>query len=87
MMREATTAPTVRSGHPSRSMAEFASGFVWILIMCGSVAADVPVDFGKQIAPIFQQHCVRCHSPELEKGDFSLATSEDLNANEYVVSR
>ncbi len=68
MMREATTAPTVRSGHPSRSMAEFASGFVWILIMCGSVAADEPVDFGKQIAPIFEQHCVRCHSPGEEQG-------------------
>ncbi len=74
------------SRHPSRSMGKFASNFVWMLILCASVAADEPVDFGSEIAPIFQQHCVRCHSPGVEKGDFSLATSEDLNANEYVVA-
>ena len=77
---------SIGSRHPSRSMAKFASGFVWILILCSSVAAGEPVDFGSEIAPIFQQHCVRCHSPGVEKGDFSLATSEDLDANEYVVA-
>ncbi len=85
MMKEEATVPTVRTGRPSRSTAVVASGFVWLAILCGSAAADAPIDFSKQIAPIFQQHCVRCHSPGVEKGDFSLATSEDLDANEYVV--
>jgi hypothetical protein len=48
-------------------------------------AADEPIDFGKQIAPIFQQHCVRCHSPGNIQGVISLATIDDLKSNEYVV--
>jgi mono/diheme cytochrome c family protein len=48
-------------------------------------AADDPINFGKEVAPIFEQHCVRCHSPGNSKGDVSLATLDDLTANEYVV--
>ncbi|GAB5405666.1 MAG: PSD1 and planctomycete cytochrome C domain-containing protein [Aureliella sp.] len=44
------------------------------------------VDFAKDVAPIFEQHCVRCHIPGIEKGDVSLATFEDLHTNEYVIS-
>ncbi len=47
--------------------------------------ADEPVNFETEIAPIFVQHCVRCHSPENKKGELSLATFNDLKANEYVV--
>ena len=55
-------------------------------LCCSATAADEPVDFGKQIAPIFEQHCVRCHSPGNNKGDVSLATFDDLKSNEYVVA-
>ncbi len=34
-------------------------------------AAD-PVDFKKDIAPIFAEHCVGCHGPEKQKGKFRL---------------
>ena len=46
-------------------------------------AAD-KLDFATQIAPIFEQHCVRCHSEVNRKGDFSLTTSHDLVENEFV---
>lgn len=51
-----------------------------------SRAAEQPIDFQHQIAPILQQHCLGCHSPGIEKGDLSLATFDDLRANEYVVA-
>ena len=47
-------------------------------------AEDEPVDFRKLIAPIFAEHCVRCHSPENNKGDVSLATFDDLKSNDFV---
>lgn len=59
---------------------------VWLLAVCGSAAADEPVDFRNQIAPIFQQHCVRCHASGNQKGEISLATLEDLKAHEYIVA-
>lgn len=60
---------------------------VWLMALCCSAAAAAePVDFGKQIAPIIEQHCVRCHSPGNSKGDVSLATLDDLKSNEYVVA-
>jgi hypothetical protein len=48
-------------------------------------AADTAVDFETQIAPIIQQHCIRCHSPGNNKGDVSLSTIEDLRESEYIV--
>ncbi|MEC8553371.1 MAG: DUF1553 domain-containing protein [Planctomycetota bacterium] len=49
-------------------------------------AAAELVDFEKQIAPIFEQHCVRCHSPGNNKGDISLATFDDLKSNDFVTA-
>lgn len=59
---------------------------VWLMALSGIGAAENRVDFRNQIAPIFQQHCLRCHSPGKDKGDLSLATLEDLKANEYVIA-
>ena len=42
--------------------------------------------FSKQVAPIFEQHCVRCHSPGNNKGDVSLATFDDLKSNDFVTA-
>ena len=42
------------------------------------------VDFADQIAPILQQHCIRCHAPASEKSDVSLATIDDLKANDFI---
>ena len=55
-------------------------------LQAGLRADDLPPDFRTQIAPIFQKHCVRCHSPGNTKGDISLATIDDLVAYEHVIS-
>jgi Planctomycete cytochrome C/Leucine Rich repeat len=36
------------------------------------VFADVKVDFVKDIEPLFQQNCIKCHGPEKQKGDLRL---------------
>ncbi|TWU57133.1 DUF1553 domain-containing protein [Rubripirellula reticaptiva] len=60
---------------------------LWLIALgCSAKAADKSIDFGKQIAPIIAQHCVRCHSPDSSKGDVSLATLDDLKSNDYVVA-
>ena len=60
---------------------------VWLMILCCStIAADEPIDFSRQIGPILEQHCVRCHSPGNNKGDVSLTTFDDLKSNDYVIA-
>ena len=56
----------------------------WIAAAHGALAE--PVDFRRDIAPMLEQHCIRCHQPGIEKGDVSLATGDDLAANEYIVA-
>ncbi len=59
---------------------------VLLVMTCIQTAlAEGPVDFGHDVVPILQQHCVRCHSPGNNKGDVSLATIADLTDNEYVI--
>lgn len=54
--------------------------------LVGGVFARSPVDFGRDVAPILEQHCIRCHQPANKKSGFSLATCADLKSNEYVVA-
>ena len=59
---------------------------VLALFPVGSVcSAAERGEFAKQIAPILESKCVRCHLPGNRKGGISLATMEDLAENEYVV--
>ncbi len=45
----------------------------WLMpLCCSAMAADESVDFGKQIAPIFSQHCIDCHGPYEPEGQFRL---------------
>jgi len=57
------------------------------LFVC-AVLCELPVaaaiDFATEVAPIFQQHCVRCHNQGSRKGDVSLATFADLEEYGYV---
>lgn len=43
-----------------------------------------PIDFNRDVAPILEQHCIRCHQSANKKGDLSLATRVDLDANELL---
>ena len=75
------------ASRPPRVLILFAFCSVWFMTACCSTAAaDELVDFSKQIAPIFEQHCVRCHSPGNNKGDVSLATFDDLKLNDFVTA-
>jgi mono/diheme cytochrome c family protein len=53
--------------------------------VCRAEGKARAVDFAREVAPIFQVHCVRCHQPGIRKGELSLATVADLKANEHVV--
>jgi hypothetical protein len=41
-----------------------------VLIPCGTRAATP--DFGREVQPLVQQYCLRCHSTEKQKGDIDL---------------
>jgi len=45
------------------------------------------VSFERDIAPVLEAKCLSCHNPNLMKGDFSMATLEDIQgaSEEYVI--
>jgi len=48
------------------------------MAICGwlsSLRAD-DVEFSRHVAPVFEQHCIRCHSGENAKGELNLSTHE-----------
>ncbi len=49
-------------------------------------AEDAVIDFQRDVAPIIQQHCIRCHRTENRKGEISLSTAADLVENGHVVA-
>src|SRR5207237_9452958 len=57
----------------------------WLVGPC-LARGDAPVDFGREVAPIFEGHCLRCHRPGNTKGKLSLATIDDLSAGAHVVA-
>ena len=59
---------------------------LWVMFALQVSADDATVDFATDVAPIFQEHCVRCHLPGNKKGDLSLATLEDLQTNDHVMA-
>src|SRR5687768_5512939 len=38
--------------------------------------AMAAVDFARDVRPIFDRHCVRCHGPEKQKSDYRLDRAE-----------
>ncbi len=42
------------------------------------LAAPAPVDYAAKIAPLFEEHCIDCHSADDPDGEFSLETFESL---------
>jgi hypothetical protein len=57
----------------------------WLASPPSSGRADEPVDFRRDVAPILERHCIRCHQGAGAKGKLSLATASDLLAAEHVV--
>lgn len=48
------------------------------LVTSGLIMSAEPVDYAGKIAPIFQEHCVDCHSADDPDGEFNLETYESL---------
>ena len=51
-------------------------------LTCHQAAA---VDFERDVAPILEQHCLRCHNDAQPKGDFSLSTRAAALDSGYLV--
>jgi mono/diheme cytochrome c family protein len=47
-----------------------------VLLLLASPAAAEPVDFAKQIAPLFERHCTSCHGAAKQKGGLRLNTGQ-----------
>ncbi|MCA9018797.1 MAG: DUF1549 domain-containing protein, partial [Planctomycetaceae bacterium] len=66
-------------------IALFSAGCSLLLIAAESKPESTPkVDFEKEIAPLFVDHCIRCHNPGNEKGDLSLATLQSIKDAGYL---
>jgi hypothetical protein len=52
-----------------------------------SAAEPETIDFARDVAPLIQQRCLRCHQPSNRKGELSLATAADLKESGFVVPR
>ena len=48
-------------------------------------ALSAEIDFEKDIAPIFETHCIDCHNDEKTKGKFNLSTREKMLSHKYAV--
>lgn len=62
----------------------YLSAFAWLV--CNSDADDEPIDFVRDVKPIFQQRCVRCHSSGISKGEFSIETSAEVDESGFVAA-
>ena len=69
-----------------RLCAVWVAGLMLGLPFPSRARGDDVVDFARQIAPLLETHCLRCHKPGNEQGDVSLATVADLRASEYLAA-
>src|SRR6516225_5541435 len=69
----------LRHGRPAR---DALSGLlaVSIVLAAASVHAADETFFPKQVAPILEQHCLRCHGAKMQRGGLSMASGADLAA-------
>ncbi|MFG0295385.1 MAG: DUF1549 domain-containing protein, partial [Maioricimonas sp. JB045] len=86
---------TTQHGNSERFSERFSEQFMRVVVLLGCLAAGLPaaaddgtetVSFEKEIAPILQTHCLRCHNDGNAKGDLSLTTLKGLTESEYIVS-
>ena len=39
-----------------------------VLFVASSIAAEPGPDYAREVRPIFEKHCFKCHGPEKQKG-------------------
>jgi mono/diheme cytochrome c family protein len=47
-----------------------------VLFLCAQLAAVAAPDFTREVRPIFEQHCFKCHGPEKQKGGLRFDVKE-----------
>ncbi|MEQ1850702.1 MAG: PSD1 and planctomycete cytochrome C domain-containing protein [Chthoniobacteraceae bacterium] len=68
----------------------FAQAVVALLACCALRAFDAagaPVDFARDILPIFQRSCFECHDAKVHKGDLRLDSREEAFASLGVIEK
>ena len=60
------------------------TAFVWVLCARWAWSDDREHFFAEHVAPIFQQHCLRCHNEIDGKGDLTLETGNDLQSSGFL---
>jgi mono/diheme cytochrome c family protein len=60
---------------PKQSMNMVRFSFLILLVVCPPLLA-APVDFDREVRPIFDAHCVACHGPEKQKSGYRLDSRE-----------
>ena len=66
-----------------RSVAAALLAYSFSIVAVGEMVF-AEVDFQRDVAPILEAHCLRCHKPGNEKGDVSLATAAALTESGAV---
>jgi len=56
-----------------------------LVVVDAPAAENASVDFRRDVAPLFQSRCIRCHQSSDGASQFSLATPADLETHGYVV--
>ena len=69
----------------NRGLLTFLLALVGLASIGHEAIAKPTLDFAREVAPIFERHCIRCHQPANTKSQLSLATFAELAANEYVI--
>ena len=68
---------TARGGVlPVMTQVPWRSSFVVLpcLLAASALRAAPPVDFSRDIQPLFAEHCLECHGPDASKGGLVLTT-------------
>lgn len=56
---------------------------LFFLLSCGALSGD-PIDFVREVRPIFEEHCYECHSAEKQKSGLRLdLRAQAFNGGEY----
>src|SRR6478672_7364407 len=62
----------VESKSVTKAVMHFSRISTALLVVALPAIADTKVDFVKQIQPIFEKSCIKCHGPEKQKGGLRL---------------
>ncbi|MDB5337359.1 MAG: Protein of unknown function (DUF1553)/Protein of unknown function (DUF1549)/Planctomycete [Planctomycetaceae bacterium] len=66
------------------SIRNYLIGLLLWLAVAGPSRAENEVDFGRDVAPIFEKRCLLCHRSGDPAGELSLSTGDDLTELGYI---